>query len=176
MVKLQRVRVPCSPTVLNFTTVAGTPIPRFTVSASISSSICSLSGSPQFRLSLTIILLEKRPVTVCPSLDDKVDLWPKDSLFRWRKSVFKDLIKFTDGDDTGADMRRQEAQPDPFPSKEFPPGHSFGQFGILATILSIKKTSVILNTVKFTACSLGLKASMSGTTASSLTFGMESNG
>jgi hypothetical protein len=122
---LQRVQIPCSTILLKFSTVAGTPTPRFTVSASISSSVCSLSGSPPFRLSLTVISLEKRSVTVCTGIDGKLDLWIKDSSFRWRKSGFKDLIRIANKHDIGVDMRRQEAQPDPIAGKQFP--HRYAQ-------------------------------------------------
>ena len=58
----QKVQIPCSRRLLELNTVAGTPLPRFTVATALSSSLCSLPESPVFHLSLPVMSLKKQPV------------------------------------------------------------------------------------------------------------------
>ena len=115
----QKVGIPCSRTLLAFATVAGTPSPRFTTSASISCSLCSPSGSSSFRLSLTVTSLERQPITFCTNLDGTIGTRPQDLSFRWERSGFEDLVIITRESGSDVDTTRRGAEYDRTSSSDY---------------------------------------------------------
>lgn len=96
-----RVQMICGPEPLLFTVVAGVPIPRFTVSFSISSSRCYLGDPCNFFVTLTVTSLEDRPVTVDLLLDrTETDLYPSEPYSRWNEKLSADVFNIND-EETG---------------------------------------------------------------------------
>ena len=78
----ERVQMICDPEPLLFIVVAGVPIPRFTVSFSISASKCYLDDPCNFFVTLKVTSLEDQPVTV-PLLFHRIEtnLYPYECCF-----------------------------------------------------------------------------------------------
>lgn len=96
-----RVQMNCDPEPRVFTVVAGVPIPRFSVSFSISSSRCYLDHARRFFVTLTVTSLEDQPVTVDLLFDRKeIDLYPDESFCRWSRKLSLDVFDICD-EDTG---------------------------------------------------------------------------
>lgn len=79
-----------------FSVVSGTPIPRFIIAISTSSFICSLSGAPQFRITLTITSISEQPITVALCLDSYVKIPPQNITHKWKNGGFQSLFSIKD--------------------------------------------------------------------------------
>ena len=79
-----------------FQVVEGTRIPRFTVSFSISSFICSIDGPTAFFATLVVTSLEDLPVTVYLRYDRFVDLYLEEHCWRWSAKGSDDFLETID--------------------------------------------------------------------------------
>lgn len=92
----EQVDVACDPEPIDFIVVPGIPIPRFTISFSISSSIWDITRSRQFFVTLKVTSLEDQPVIVHPWRDQLMGLWPDQQNSRGNETNCLDVFDLQD--------------------------------------------------------------------------------
>lgn len=85
-----------SSTCIPFSVISGKPIPRFIIAISTSSFMCSLSGEPKFRITLTTTSISEQPITVALCLDSYVKIPPQTITHKWKNGGFQSLFSIKD--------------------------------------------------------------------------------